>query len=87
MNGMDQNVKILNNILEAEVKQNPNAPINILKFVTNYTLDVISETAMGVNVNSQSKSENIYARALEKYVKKFINKYFIYKHCSNILKL
>ncbi|KAG7190356.1 hypothetical protein KM043_006468 [Ampulex compressa] len=53
--------------LEKELSKNPKAPIDIVKPVGNYTLDVICETAMGINLNVQCGAQHEYSKNLHKY--------------------
>lgn len=61
---MREKVETLNECIEAQVKRNPNAPVNIFDLAIKYTLDTICETAMGINVDAQRKSDNTYVNAL-----------------------
>ncbi|XP_025262863.1 cytochrome P450 4C1 [Camponotus floridanus] len=50
---MSEKAEILIKCLEKEIAKNPGKAINIFPFANNAALDVICETAMGVNVHAQ----------------------------------
>ncbi|XP_072759258.1 cytochrome P450 4C1-like isoform X2 [Anoplolepis gracilipes] len=50
---MFEKAEILTKCLEKEIVKNPGKAINIFPFINNVTLDVICETAMGVDVHAQ----------------------------------
>ncbi|GAB1860793.1 Cytochrome P450 4C1 [Camponotus japonicus] len=52
---MSEKAEILIKCLKKEIAKNPGEAINIFPFADNAALDVICETAMGVNVHAQKK--------------------------------
>lgn len=63
---MREKTKILIEIIGKQLIENKNAPINIFDLAGKYTLDVICETAMGIDIDSQRKPKNDYVEALHK---------------------
>ncbi|XP_020295767.1 cytochrome P450 4C1-like [Pseudomyrmex gracilis] len=66
--------KILTKCLEKEIEKNPTKPINIFPFSINVTLDIICETAMGVNVHAQEDNTK-YTSTVHKVSKMIINRF------------
>lgn len=64
---MFEKAEILTNRFEKMVQENPDQPIDVFQYLTMCTLDIICETAMGINMHAQSKNEHEYA----KYVQRF----------------
>ncbi|XP_050449047.1 cytochrome P450 4C1-like isoform X2 [Cataglyphis hispanica] len=50
---ISEKAQILTKCLEKEIAMNPGKPINIFPFANNVALDVICETAMGVDIHAQ----------------------------------
>ncbi|XP_033222769.1 cytochrome P450 4C1-like [Belonocnema kinseyi] len=63
---MSEKAEILNQVMEEEIKKNPGKPIDFFDFANRCALDILCETAMGVNVDVQRNLENEYMAALPK---------------------
>ncbi|XP_058793775.1 cytochrome P450 4C1-like [Phymastichus coffea] len=73
---MQDNVEILIECIESQVRKDVNTPINIFEYAVKYTLDTICETAMGVNINCQKKSDVEYVNALHKFSELAVERMF-----------
>lgn len=58
---------ILAERLEKVVKEKAGQPIDIFPYITMCTLDILGETAMGINMHTQSKTEHQYAKHLQRF--------------------
>ncbi|EFN62598.1 Cytochrome P450 4C1 [Camponotus floridanus] len=65
---MYEKAKILIKCLEKEIAKNPGMAINIYPFINNAALDVICETAMGVNIHAQ-EDETKYTAVIHRVSK------------------
>ncbi|XP_025263686.1 cytochrome P450 4C1 isoform X2 [Camponotus floridanus] len=72
---MYEKAEILIKCLEKEIAKNPGMPINIFPFTNNVALDVICETAMGVNTHAQE--DEIKYTAIIHRVSKLVTKRLI----------
>lgn len=64
---MFEKVDVLIDCINESLKTNPNRPINVFELSIRYTLDTICKTAMGVDIDSQRKTDIAYVDALHKY--------------------
>ncbi|CAL1673962.1 unnamed protein product [Lasius platythorax] len=72
---MSEKAEILTKCLEREMAKNPEKAINILPFLNNVALDIICETAMGVDVHAQ-EVENEYTTRLHRASKLAVEREF-----------
>ncbi|KAL6446829.1 hypothetical protein ACFW04_001335 [Cataglyphis niger] len=72
---ISEKAEILTKCLEKEVAKNPEKAINIVPFVNNVALDVICETAMGVDVHAQ-EIETKYTTAIHRVSQLIVNRCF-----------
>ncbi|KYM97242.1 PREDICTED: cytochrome P450 4C1-like [Cyphomyrmex costatus] len=68
-----EKTEILIKCLERKIEDNPGKAIDIFPFITNATLDIICETAMGVNVHAQEVVTK-YTSALHQVTVLIINR-------------
>lgn len=61
---MSEKSKVLTEIIEETLKENPGKPIDIFRLIIRCALDIICETAMGVNMNVQRNYDTDYMNAL-----------------------
>ncbi|KAL6446205.1 hypothetical protein ACFW04_001079 [Cataglyphis niger] len=71
---MSEKAEILTKCLEKEIAKNPGKAINIFPFANNAALDIICETAMGVDVHAQ-ESETKYTTSIHKTSKLIFNRF------------
>ncbi|XP_050449076.1 cytochrome P450 4C1-like [Cataglyphis hispanica] len=72
---MSEKAEILTKCLEKEIAKNPGKAINIFPFANNVALDVICETAMGVDVHAQEiKTE--YTTTIHRGTKLIVERFF-----------
>ncbi|XP_058796932.1 cytochrome P450 4C1-like isoform X3 [Phymastichus coffea] len=64
---MYDKVKILNDCIENHVFNNSNEPVEIFDFISKCTLDIICETAMGVEMDAQRKKADAYFKAVHEF--------------------
>ncbi|XP_070169056.1 cytochrome P450 4C1-like isoform X1 [Polyergus mexicanus] len=72
---MSEKTEILTKCLEREIAKNPGKAINIFPFANNVALDVICETAMGVNVHAQ-EIETEYTTTIHRGSKLIVERFF-----------
>lgn len=60
---MNEHANILINIINERIKQG-NEYLDVVPLITNATLDVIAETAMGVKIDSQRAKNDQYVQTL-----------------------
>ena len=65
---MNEKADILNECIKRFVETNANESLDVFAFASKFTLDVICETAMGVDMDAQRKPPSTYSTALHKYV-------------------
>ncbi|XP_063975450.1 cytochrome P450 4C1-like [Diachasmimorpha longicaudata] len=65
---------ILNKRLREQVQLHGQEPFDVFNMTGKCALDIICETAMGVNVDAQSQVENEYSRAVECISKNVVNR-------------
>ncbi|KAM0730498.1 Cytochrome P450 4C1 [Formica fusca] len=71
---MSEKAEILTKYLEKEIAKNPEKAINIFPFANNVALDVICETAMGVDVHAQ-ESETKYTTTIHRTSKLIFDRF------------
>ncbi|XP_011307498.1 cytochrome P450 4C1 [Fopius arisanus] len=71
---MVEKVAILNERLKEQVELHGNKSFDVFDIIGKCSLDIICETAMGVNVDAQSKNENEYSRAVEELSMQAVNR-------------
>ncbi|XP_029660937.1 cytochrome P450 4C1-like [Formica exsecta] len=71
---MSEKAEILTKYLEREIAKNPEKAINIFPFANNVALDVICETAMGVDVHAQ-ESETKYTTTIHRTSKLIFDRF------------
>ncbi|XP_046600021.1 uncharacterized protein LOC107223264 [Neodiprion lecontei] len=73
---MFEKAEILKECIESELKNNPNAPIDVFDFLTRCALDIICEAAMGVNINAQTDQDAEYSTALHGITTQAVDRIF-----------
>lgn len=58
------------------MKENPGQPIDIFPYANRCTVDIICETAMGVNVNMQEDTQNEYGTAVHRFTELLLYRIF-----------
>ncbi|XP_070169058.1 cytochrome P450 4C1-like [Polyergus mexicanus] len=71
---MSEKAEILTKCLEKEIAKNPGKAINIFPFTNNVALDVICETAMGVDVHAQ-ENETKYTTTIHRTSKLIFDRF------------
>ncbi|XP_050456470.1 cytochrome P450 4C1-like isoform X1 [Cataglyphis hispanica] len=71
---MSEKAEILTKCLEREIAKNPEKAINIFPFAANVALDIICETAMGVDVHAQ-ESETKYTTSIHRTSKLMLDRF------------
>ncbi|KAM0734615.1 Cytochrome P450 4C1 [Formica fusca] len=71
---ISEKAEILTKCLEREIAKNPEKAINIFPFANNVALDVICETAMGVDVHAQ-ESETKYTTTIHRASKLILDRF------------
>ncbi|XP_070169053.1 cytochrome P450 4C1-like isoform X3 [Polyergus mexicanus] len=72
---MSEKAEILTKCLEREIAKKPGKAINIFPFASNAALDVICETAMGVDVHAQ-EFETEYTTTIHRSSKLIVDRFF-----------
>ncbi|XP_025262587.1 cytochrome P450 4C1-like isoform X1 [Camponotus floridanus] len=72
---MSEKAEILTKCLEKEIAKHPGKAINIFPFTNNAALDVICETAMGVDVHAQEE-ETKYTATIHRGSKLIMDRFF-----------
>ncbi|XP_043488236.1 cytochrome P450 4C1-like [Polistes fuscatus] len=73
---MSEKAEIFVKCLEKQLKENSEEPIDIFPYANRCTLDVICETAMGVNINMQEDTENEYGKAVHRFTELLMYRIF-----------
>ncbi|XP_043461029.1 cytochrome P450 4C1-like [Leptopilina heterotoma] len=71
---MSEKSRVLTEIIDETLRENPNEPIDIFKLIIRCALDIICETAMGVNMNVQRKYDTDYMNALHKVAQSLVER-------------
>ncbi|XP_046749213.1 cytochrome P450 4C1-like [Diprion similis] len=61
---MFEKAEILKQCIESELKNRPNEPIDMFTLITRCALDIICESAMGININAQTDDNAEYTTTL-----------------------
>ncbi|KAF7381517.1 hypothetical protein HZH66_013911 [Vespula vulgaris] len=73
---MSEKADIFVKCLEKHININPQESIDIFPYANRCTLDVICETAMGVNINMQEDTENEYGKAVHRFTELLMYRIF-----------
>lgn len=77
--------KVLNECLQNHALEYPDKPVDIFDLISKYTLDIICETAMGVEIDAQRKTTDAYFKAVHEYSLNIIIDGLCVHYCKNIL--
>ncbi|XP_025990773.2 cytochrome P450 4C1 [Solenopsis invicta] len=72
---MTEKSEILKNCIQQKLDENPGKPINIYPLIVNATLDIICETAMGINIRAQEGSSK-YIEAVQEIAELIMTRAF-----------
>ncbi|KAJ8680135.1 hypothetical protein QAD02_015922 [Eretmocerus hayati] len=71
-----EKAEIFNDCISSHLKSHPKEAINIFPLAIKFTLDTVCKTVMGVDMDTQRKSENEYVKALHRFAELMMNRFF-----------
>ncbi|NP_001165991.1 cytochrome P450 4BW5 [Nasonia vitripennis] len=72
---MHEKADVFNECLKEQVSSNPKEPVDIFSFASRFTLDVICKTAMGIDMDAQRGSMNLYTKSVNQMSRFVVNRY------------